>query len=63
MSADDRRIGWFADIDPEAPAAYQWVPVVQTPGCCFPLPVWFATEDECSDWIDSDIIGLGRLPE
>jgi hypothetical protein len=34
---------------------------LQTEGCCFSLPIRFAAEEECIDWIKSHVIGVGFL--
>lgn len=55
--------GWFADLadeeerDPRCP----WQPFLQISGCCFPLPVWFASEEDCMEFIRDDIVGRGLL--
>lgn len=60
---DSDRVGWFADIDEEADPRWPWVPVLQIPGCCFPLPVWHATEAACEAFIRREVLGKGMLPE
>ena len=57
--------GWFADVadeedtpNPRAP----WQPVIQTAGCCFPLPVWFESREACEQFIRADILGRELLP-
>lgn len=54
--------GWFADeSDPEdAVAGSPWQPFVQVDGACFPLPLWFATRDDCEWWINENLPHLGR---
>jgi hypothetical protein len=37
--------------DAENQGLTPWQPFMQTAGCCFPLPVWFATEAECEAFI------------
>lgn len=57
--------GWFADLDedepPDSPA--RWRPYLQIAGCCLPLRAWFATEDDCLDFIRSSVVGQGLLDE
>lgn len=53
--------GWWAEHTDADDRRYPWVPTLQSEGCCFSLPIWFASEEECLDWIKSDIIGLGFL--
>lgn len=52
---------WFADVsDPEdAVEGSPYQPFIQTAGGCFPLPLWFATEQECRDWIAEYVVGAG----
>ncbi|WP_405611333.1 hypothetical protein [Streptomyces sp. NBC_01508] len=55
--------GWFAGLSDEAdrnPIA-PWQPFIQTAGGCFPLPLWYATEEGCLDAIEHDILGRGLL--
>lgn len=44
---------WFADrSDPEDEVTgMPWQPFLQIAGGCFPLPLWFATEEECQAFI------------
>lgn len=60
---DDRQ-GWFADVDPEeAPRrGYEYQPCLQLEGgICLSFDVWFKTEDECVDYIRTNIIGKQLL--
>lgn len=50
------RLGWFADWDPEAAINYAWTPTLQIPGSCPNLPIHFATEKECQDFIHDTIL-------
>lgn len=56
--------GWFADIDldMDIPGFNRWVAVLQVPGCCFPLPVWFRTKEECERFIREEVVGQPMLP-
>jgi hypothetical protein len=52
--------GWWAEHTDDD-SAFPWVPTLQTEGCCFSLPIRFAAEEECIDWIKSHVIGVGFL--
>lgn len=55
---------WFADTDPDAPnPSSPWVPVLSSDGCCFPLPLWFTTAEECEAFIASIPAGRAALQE
>lgn len=54
----DRR-GWLADIDEDATGDHRWQPVLQLDGICLDLDIWFATDGECLEWIDREVIGRG----
>lgn len=49
--------GWFADIDKEARSDYAYQPCLQLNGMCLSFDVWFATEEECLDFIHNEVIG------
>lgn len=57
------RAGWFVnesdDEDRVEGSPYQ--PFVQLAAGCFPLPIWFRTEADCQHFIDTELVGLGRL--
>ncbi|HKN57144.1 MAG TPA: hypothetical protein VJX66_31960 [Amycolatopsis sp.] len=55
--------GWFADMSDEEYRLpeFPWQPFIQTAGGCFPLPIWFETEDACIEFIRKDILGRGLL--
>lgn len=56
----EERKGWFADqCEEEDP----WQPFVQVAGGCFPLPVWFETEEACEAFIRNELAGLGELED
>jgi PadR family transcriptional regulator, regulatory protein PadR len=59
------RRGWFSDIDPEeAPSeTHQWQPCLQLDGWCPNFDVWFASKEECDDFIRRDILGQPMLPD
>lgn len=60
----DGQDGWFADLADEEDrvAAYPWQPFLQTEGGCFPLPVWFKTQEDCQKFIALEVIGARALP-
>lgn len=37
--------------------AHPWVPTLETGGSCFSLPIWFATKEECEQFIAKEIMG------
>lgn len=51
--------GWFADIDSDQTGEYRWQPCLQLDGWCPPLPVWFKTEQDCLDFIRTEVISQG----
>lgn len=51
---------WTAVRDPEEPDAYQWRPVLEPGG---ELPIWFATEAECVEYIKNEILGAELASE
>jgi hypothetical protein len=55
--------GWFADLSDEEDrvkgSPYQ--PFLQTAGGCFPLPLWFDSEESCDEFIRDNIAGKGQL--
>lgn len=53
--------GWFADTDDEMTGDFKWQPVLQEGCCCFPLPVWFPSEQACEQYIREKILGKGML--
>lgn len=55
--------GWFADLSDnvEATAIGPWRPFLQAAGGCFPLPIWFASKDECEKFIGEHIAKTGWL--
>lgn len=54
--------GWFAEFDREASAGVPWRPVLQLDGGHAPdLDIWFASQQECEDWIRDNVIGRGML--
>lgn len=57
-------VGWFASLSDEEERAQQclWQPFLQAAGGCFPLPVRFATRQECEQFIDEWVAGRGALP-
>lgn len=57
--------GWFADVSDEADRTegFPWQPFLQLDGLCLPLPMWFATEEECVVFIRTEIIGRGEWPK
>ena len=58
----DPKRGWFAEIDDEAATEYKWRPVLQADGWLGELgDIWFRTEQECLDWIKTEILGHGML--
>ena len=63
--ADQPGRGWFADLSDEdvRDPKFPWQPFLQTDGCCFPLPVWFATKRDCEDFIREDVAGRGLLED
>lgn len=64
MSPYTRPTGWFAANraeDEETDDRYPWQPILQDEGGQFPLPVWFATEAECTDFITREVLGRGLL--
>jgi hypothetical protein len=51
--------GWFADWDEEA-AGFR--PVLQTKkGTVGSLDIWFTEEDQCNEFIRTEVIGEGLL--
>ena len=44
---------WFADVGDDVDERWPWQPFLQNGGCCLPLPVWFATEGDCEQFIAS----------
>ena len=63
MTADWERRGWFAERDDEAPAeSHKWRPVLQADGWLGELDgIWFETEAECIEWINTQVLGHGLL--
>lgn len=63
--AKDEPRGWFADIDEDTGPSdpYRWQPCLETGAGHIPcFSVWFATEDECTQWIRENVLGVGLLP-
>lgn len=61
---DDAHRGWFADLDEERGevAGYAWRPFLQCPGHVVPADIWFASEEDCQEFIRTDILGRGMTP-
>ncbi len=61
---DDPPVGWFADLsdEEERDPRWPWQPFLQAAGCCFPLPVWFDSKEECELFIERWVAGRGVLP-
>jgi hypothetical protein len=56
--------GWFADIDETAEGDdFRWSPHLQAGGVIPSLDIWFRTEEECTDWIRREVIGVGEFPD
>lgn len=56
--------GWFADVDEDGSEGYPWAMFLQVDGFCYRLgEVWFPNEQECLDYIRSDVLGLGMFDE
>ena len=56
--------GWFADVtDDEAlkQTEFRWQAFLQAPGGCYPLPIWFPSEEAVVDFIKRDVIGKGLM--
>lgn len=55
-----RRVGWFADIDPDqSDSSHQWQPCLETGTGIVPsLSIWFASEAECESYIRSEIVPI-----
>lgn len=56
--------GWLAvkeRPDEDHDHRYPWFPALEVGGSSYPLPVWFATEDECEAFIRDTVIGKGLL--
>lgn len=59
MSAENSRY-WFADVDQDQSESspYRWQPCFETGEGLIPsLPLWFASREECEDWIRLNVIG------
>lgn len=55
--------GWFADIDEEATGAHRWQACLETGTGIVPsISIWFATEEDCLQWIRENVLGVGLLP-
>lgn len=60
-----QRVGalfWFSDIamrDQTHPDDYPWQPCLQLDGMCLSLGIWFASKDECDQFILSDVVRVG----
>lgn len=47
---------WFADVDREQRGDYIWQPVLQLGGMCSSMSTWFASKQECEDFIREEIL-------
>lgn len=53
--------GWFADRDDSA-APHNWAAFLQLDGMCLRLDgAWFSSEQDCAEFIRTDILGKGEL--
>lgn len=53
---------WFSDIamrDQTHQHDYPWQPCLQLDGMCLSLEIWFASKDECDQFILSDVVNAG----
>jgi hypothetical protein len=56
--------GWFADVDPDETGEHRWQACLETGTGIVPsVSIWFATEDDCTQWIRDNVLGVGMLPE
>lgn len=58
-----RPTGWFADTTESETASMLWHPILQLPGICVPMEIWFETEADCEDFIRREILGQPMLEE
>ncbi len=52
-----KRTGWFADTSDDAPKNFPYQPCLQLDGMCMDFDIWFATREECEEWIRKEVIG------
>lgn len=55
------QLGWFASIDEESDPRWPWQPCLQLPSSIGAMQIWFATEEECLDFIRTYILGKGII--
>ena len=56
--------GWLPvkDDDDDVDLRWPWQPSLEGFGLSLTLPVWFATEDDCMDFIKKHVLGFGLHP-
>lgn len=59
----DEKKGWFADVDPDAGTRFIWQPCLQLEGACSALDIWFENEEDCLEFIRTEILPLGMLDD
>jgi hypothetical protein len=61
------RAGWFADPgdkdDDGYDERYPWRPYLQISAGCVPLRLWFASKEDCEQFIRDEVLGKGLLPD